>query len=50
MNPTNLKLAAHYKLNKDTVQKWKKTRTEVYDALCYHYAMKIRWSDKEIRK
>jgi len=33
MTPTNLQLATHYKLNKDTVQKWKKTRPEVYEAL-----------------
>ena len=37
MNPTNLQLATHYKLNKDTVQKWKKTRPEVYEALVNEY-------------
>ena len=42
MTPTDLQLATHYKLNKDTVQKWKKTRPEVYEALCYHYAKEIR--------
>lgn len=42
MKPTNLQLATHYKLNKDTVQKWKKTRPEVYEALMLAYdAMKI---------
>ena len=37
MTPTNLQLATHYKLNKDTVQKWKKTRPEVYKALVNQY-------------
>lgn len=37
MTPTNLQLATHYKLNKDTVQKWKKTRPEIYSALVFAY-------------
>ena len=40
MTPTNLQLATYYNLNKDTVQKWKTTRPEVYKALVNEYPVK----------
>ena len=33
MTPTLKQLSQYYNLNKDTVQKWKKTRPKVYEAL-----------------